>query len=740
MTSPSHSTTPHRQHRRSRSRSRSGSRPSRRPQAPSSPHLYHGATSASTSTSSSGGSGSENESDLHRQQPQSGHRHRRQARSSTDDDGGQQHIHIDLDDLDPAAGSEFAASRLPLDSSDSSGRPMSHRLKSAISSHLPALLGGADDNHHGHGLGGSSRVAPSSHPRSPKRRGGFARLDSREDDVIPMQETGASASAVRGKDALPIGRPKRHRRRGGSALSGIDSSPLSPTISGAGGGLLSSQVSSFPDADSDTEYTDVHELPWNRRLYNLLEDPSSSKEAFHVSVFVSAMIIIATLVATLETIPSLYSREMDLWAVRHGVELFIIITFTIEYLLRILARSDSLRSAWSLSRSERPLPGESVTDAVAGHMSYVFRTTILKTFRLFGMFRVFKHSSLLQLSIEVLIIAMKRSLDALSALVFFTSIAVMLFSTLLYFAERGTWDPAVQGFVDSHGRPSRFDSIPAACWFVAVTLTTTGYGDMVPVTFVGKLIAFPVMMCGILLIALPSIVIGRNFAIVYEHMKAQREKLQVEALVAQQRRQQQQQHQATGGYDRVNHQDESTAPQSPTRPHTLFDSTAHGGSSNPSSAAAAHRVSMDPSSSNATRHASTAPPTPNPPTTALPMTNPAAAAASNPALANLASIFDDPFSIHPGAAGTHPVVMSGPLPRDTQQLLVYIATLSASIQAQQAHLGEALAALREAVEIDGMVAESRRSRRASLGVGAGGGEGVGGAGGGTAAVGHGDGV
>lgn len=74
-------------------------------------------------------------------------------------------------------------------------------------------------------------------------------------------------------------------------------------------------------------------------------------------------------------------------------------------------------------------------------------------------------------------------------------------------------------FIDANNNPSTFDSIPSAFWFVMVTITTTGYGDMVPTTFVGKLISFPAMMCGVLLITLPSIIIGRNFTLVWEAMQ-----------------------------------------------------------------------------------------------------------------------------------------------------------------------------------------------------------------------------
>ncbi|CAO3657402.1 unnamed protein product [Mucor hiemalis] len=123
------------------------------------------------------------------------------------------------------------------------------------------------------------------------------------------------------------------------------------------------------------------------------------------------------------------------------------------------------------------------------------------------------------MTIEVMMMAFRRSGDALSALFFFTVTCVVLFSTLLYFAERGIWDEALQTFVASDGSPSSFDSIPAAFWFVLVTITTTGYGDMVPTTFIGKLITFPAMMFGVLLIALPSIIVGRNFTIVWEGMR-----------------------------------------------------------------------------------------------------------------------------------------------------------------------------------------------------------------------------
>lgn len=92
----------------------------------------------------------------------------------------------------------------------------------------------------------------------------------------------------------------------------------------------------------------------------------------------------------------------------------------------------------------------------------------------------------------------------------------------MYFAERGTWDDTLQTFVDPSGSPSMFDSIPSSGWFFIATITTTGYGDIVPRTWLGKLIALPMMLCGLLLIALPSLILSRNFTIVWEAFQVRR--------------------------------------------------------------------------------------------------------------------------------------------------------------------------------------------------------------------------
>jgi hypothetical protein len=69
------------------------------------------------------------------------------------------------------------------------------------------------------------------------------------------------------------------------------------------------------------------------------------------------------------------------------------------------------------------------------------------------LFKSYKYSNAIVMTIEVMMMAFRRSGDALSALFFFTVTCVVLFSTLLYFAERGIWDETLQTFVASDGSP-----------------------------------------------------------------------------------------------------------------------------------------------------------------------------------------------------------------------------------------------------------------------------------------------
>ncbi|KAG9124423.1 hypothetical protein FRC07_011695 [Ceratobasidium sp. 392] len=158
-----------------------------------------------------------------------------------------------------------------------------------------------------------------------------------------------------------------------------------------------------------------------------------------------------------------------------GIETALVALFTLEYGARCFAHSETWTQLWNWSTSFFP-----VLDLIAilpfylllilkFDMTAIFRFSILRVFRLLRVFRPFRYSNTILLTIEVMFLAVKRSRDALLALGFFVLMALIVFSTLIYFAERGTWDTTLETFVNSDGDPTQFDSIPAAAWQVCAS-------------------------------------------------------------------------------------------------------------------------------------------------------------------------------------------------------------------------------------------------------------------------------
>ncbi|KAI0047162.1 voltage-gated potassium channel [Auriscalpium vulgare] len=276
----------------------------------------------------------------------------------------------------------------------------------------------------------------------------------------------------------------------------------------------------YRDDEPQTALPSIHPR-WKRDLFELLERPTSSSSALLVHWFVTGLIAFSAVVTILETVPAFHEIPGGTW---FGLETSIVALFTVEYLARAVAWSYSwgsffgwMGSFFGILDLLAILPYY-IEMALQLDTSALFRFSILRTFRLLRVFRPFRYNSTLLLTIEVMYLSFRRSQHALLALGFFVLMVLVVFSTLLYFIERGSWDDTLDTFINSNGDPSQFASIPAAAWFVIVTITTVGYGEITPRSFLGRLITIPLLVFGLLLIALPSFVLGREFSIVWNEM------------------------------------------------------------------------------------------------------------------------------------------------------------------------------------------------------------------------------
>ena len=131
---------------------------------------------------------------------------------------------------------------------------------------------------------------------------------------------------------------------------------------------------------------------------------------------------------------------------------------------------------------------------------------ILRIIRMFRIFHLVKHYQALQ----ILVYALKASVQELLMLGIFLLIGMLVFATLVYYAERE--DALTPG--------QSFRTIPIGFWWALITMTTVGYGDVHPVTPIGYVVGTCCAVSGVLLLALTFPVISNNFTLFYTHVRS----------------------------------------------------------------------------------------------------------------------------------------------------------------------------------------------------------------------------
>lgn len=221
-----------------------------------------------------------------------------------------------------------------------------------------------------------------------------------------------------------------------------------------------------------------------------------------INIFIIVLIILNVVAVMLETVPSLHDEEYEK-RFFHYFDLISVIIFTIEYILRVWSCNHDPKYKHSFhGRLKYMLSPAALIDLAAILPFYIHRIVgldlrmlrILRLLRFFRLFRLTAYTNAAHLVYRVF----KSRVNELMLAFILTLFLIVIASCLVYFAEHDV-------------QPDKFTSIPATMWWAVVTLTTVGYGDLYPITILGKIFASVVLLAGIGMLALPAGIITSGF-------------------------------------------------------------------------------------------------------------------------------------------------------------------------------------------------------------------------------------
>lgn len=246
-----------------------------------------------------------------------------------------------------------------------------------------------------------------------------------------------------------------------------------------------------------------------------------------IDVWTIAIIVLFITLLCLKTLPSI--KEMLIVTnrccnqsdtnvalkTRRGINLFwsvgekvCISWFALEYILRTLSATH--KRAYLLSEQGifdmllfLPYFIQIILQEILSETDKLYLHGVLNLLALFSVFKLTRFSK----GLRILMKTIQRSLKELVLFLQCVFVSLILFSSVIYFCE-------------SSEQTTPFTSIPAAFWFVIVTMTTVGYGDVTPTTVAGKIVSVLCAFSGVcVVLAIPSTIIVSNFSFYYSEQK-----------------------------------------------------------------------------------------------------------------------------------------------------------------------------------------------------------------------------
>jgi len=237
-----------------------------------------------------------------------------------------------------------------------------------------------------------------------------------------------------------------------------------------------------------------------RRLYDILEHGSVGDGAGRLMARLIVLLIVVNLVAVaLQSVPSVEARYGALFA---AIEALSLLVFTIEYALRIwVAGEHGLhdKSEWA-ARRRYVLSAAGIIDLLAV-LPFWFAFAVPADLRVILVLRIVRFLKLARYSpgMRSLLETLNAERRALASCFVILIGATLISGAAMHLAERSV-------------QSEKFGTIPDAMWWALVTLSTIGYGDLVPLTPLGRIIGAITIFAGLIMIALPVGIVATAFA------------------------------------------------------------------------------------------------------------------------------------------------------------------------------------------------------------------------------------
>ena len=238
-----------------------------------------------------------------------------------------------------------------------------------------------------------------------------------------------------------------------------------------------------------------------RRVYMVLEEgPVGDGLGTTIDRLLILLILVNLVAVALESVPEYRTRYEFAFEL---IEYFSLVVFSIEYGLRLwsaVEHGPHRHLSPSRARLKYALSPAGLVDLVAV-LPFWFAFVLHADLRFFLVFRVVRFFKVARYSP-----AMRSLLDVLY------SERRALFGCLVITLGTALVAAALMHLAEGRIQPDKLGTIPEALWWAVVTLGTIGYGDVVPVTALGKVIATGTIFLGLIMIALPVGIIANAFS------------------------------------------------------------------------------------------------------------------------------------------------------------------------------------------------------------------------------------